>query len=217
MHQRTELQVFAKPIVNTVEAILICHTMSTDKSVSSVHLIGDGASKASGITITGPVPSEDGSVILRLTARISLSQNTNMYGCRILTGGHNFTVFWDGNTLDGRHLYKKSSVNWIILTKTLGFCCIMVTIIIICCVTTFLKCVKMRSSRPPTIDPRLVKQFSRMVESVTSPDLQNVVVSYTQCTERNRAWDQWVVRFTSEDQDFYDPEYFAINVDGAHR
>ena len=89
-----ELRVFAKPTANTNQALLRCHVTTTDKSVSSVHLVGDGASKASWITVTGPVPSEDGCVILRLTAGISLRENTNKYGCRVQTGGQNITVLW---------------------------------------------------------------------------------------------------------------------------
>lgn len=89
-----DLCVFAKPIDNTGQALLTCHVTSTDKSASSVYLIEDGASKASWITVTGPMPSEDGSVVLRLTAEISLSPNTNTFGCRVQTGGHNITVFW---------------------------------------------------------------------------------------------------------------------------
>lgn len=86
-----ELRVFAKPIANTAQALLRCHVTTTDKSVSSVHLIGDGASW---ITVTTPMPSGDGAEIIRLTAGIPISQNTNTYGCIVQKGGHNITVFW---------------------------------------------------------------------------------------------------------------------------
>lgn len=85
---------FVKPDDEKDRALLTCHVTTTDKSVSSVQLIGNGAPQASWSSVTGPVPSEDGSVILRLRAGISLNQDTNIYGCAVQTGGHNFTVFW---------------------------------------------------------------------------------------------------------------------------
>lgn len=94
LHFSTEVRVFAKPDVSTDRALLTCHVTTTDKSVSSVQLIGNGASQARWGSVTGPLPSEDGSVIFRLRAGISLNQNTNIYGCAVQTGGHNFTVFW---------------------------------------------------------------------------------------------------------------------------
>lgn len=83
---------FAKPDVEKDRALLTCHVTTTDKSVSSVQLIGNGAPQASWSSVTGP--SEDGSVILRLRAGISLNQDTNIYGYAVQTGSHNLTVFW---------------------------------------------------------------------------------------------------------------------------
>ncbi|XP_074516746.1 hereditary hemochromatosis protein homolog isoform X2 [Sebastes fasciatus] len=214
IHQKTELRVFAKPIVNTAQALLRCHVTSTDKSLSTVHLIGDGASRTSWITVTGPMPSEDGAVILRLTAGISLRQSTNKYGCTVQTGGHNITAFWDGSTLDGRYLPNQSEI----LTVILGVCCIVFTITLISCVMVFLlKCVKMKSRPTARVDPRLMEQFTRIMESVASPDLQNVIFSFTRGTERNREYqDQWEVMIRIRDLMYYDPDYFA-HVNGAHQ
>ncbi|XP_076605223.1 major histocompatibility complex class I-related protein 1-like [Chaetodon auriga] len=213
-HQKTELYVFAKPIVDRAQALLRCHVTSTDKSVRSVHLIGDGASKASWISVTGPVPSEDGSVILRLTAGISLSQNTYTYGCEVQAGGHNITVFWDGNTLDGRHLLNVAFVQW--KPVILGFFCIMFFIVLISHGMIFLlKFVKRKSRHPATVDLQLMEQFTRIRESVTSADLQSVIAAYIQVTERNREWEQWLERTILAEQNFYDAEYFAHQVDEA--
>ncbi|XP_049917149.1 major histocompatibility complex class I-related gene protein-like [Epinephelus moara] len=212
--QKTELRIFAKSIENKDEVLLRCHVTSTDRSLSSLHLIGNGASRASSITVTGPVPSGDGSVILRLTARISQSQNTNTYGCTIQTGGQKTTVFWDGSALDGRYLLHLSSAHWKILTVILGFFCTVSAITILSCATIFLlKCVKKKSSPPLQVDPQLMEQFSRMMESVASPDLQSVLISFTRVTERNREFQQqWEVSIRLRDQNDYDPEYFGHQV-----
>ncbi|XP_035530241.1 uncharacterized protein LOC118337366 [Morone saxatilis] len=217
-HQNTELHIFAKPIADTDQALLRCHVTSTDKSVSSVHLIGDGAFKANWISVTGPMPSEDGSVILRLTAEISLSQSTNMYGCRVQTGGHNITIFWDGNTLDGRNLLNMLTVHWKILTAILGFVCIIFVITAISCGTIFLlKCVKKKSRPPARVDPQLMEQFTRLGLSVTSPDLQSVIFSFTRGREGDRECDHWAMRVIPMQEDLYDPEYFAHPINGANR
>ncbi|XP_070835617.1 major histocompatibility complex class I-related gene protein-like [Chaetodon trifascialis] len=213
-HQKTELYVFAKPIVDRAQALLRCHVTSTDKSLSSLHLIGDGASKASWISVIGPMPSEDGSVILRLTAGISLSQNTDTYGCEVQAGGHNITVFWDGKTLDGRNLLNMAVLQW--NAVILGFFCIMLLIILISHGTILLlKFVKRKSRRPATVDLQLIEQFARIRESVTSPDLQSVIAACIQGTERNREWEQWLERTILAEQNFYDAEHFAHQDDGA--
>ncbi|XP_040917265.1 hereditary hemochromatosis protein homolog [Toxotes jaculatrix] len=157
INPNTELSVFAKPVPNTAQALLRCHVMSTDRSVSSVYLTGDGASKANWITVTGPLPSEDGSVILRLTAGISLNQDT--YSCTVQTGGHNITVSWDGNSLDGRHLLIRTSLYWKMLTIILGFICMgfMVTISF-CATMSLIKCVKKKHHPLPSSDLQLVEQ-----------------------------------------------------------
>ncbi|XP_036927727.1 major histocompatibility complex class I-related gene protein-like isoform X2 [Acanthopagrus latus] len=184
-HHKTEVRVFAKPDVSTDRALLTCHVTTTDKSVSSVQLIGNGASQARWGSVTGPLPSEDGSVIFRLRAGISLNQNTNIYGCAVQTGGHNFTVFWDGTTLDGRHLLYASSVYWKNLALILGLGCIIGAITLLWCAITFLL--------------RCVTRFDRSSRG----DLE--------MTRMHRAedWNQWMMQITSEEQDFYDPEYFG--------
>ncbi|KAF1375222.1 hypothetical protein PFLUV_G00237260 [Perca fluviatilis] len=219
IQQETELRVFAKPIVDTDQALLRCHVTSTDKSVSSVHLIGNGASRASWIRVTGPMPAEDGSVILRLTAKISQSRNTVTYGCTVQTGSHNITVFWDGNTVDGRNLLDNSRVFWKILLVILGVVCAVFIIAgIYRAIRYLVKCVKMKPSPPSRVDPQLVEQFTRMMESVASPDLQSVIFSVTQGREGNRkSHEQWEMVVLLRDQSHYDPEYFADKIEGPQR
>ncbi|TWW69507.1 hypothetical protein D4764_18G0003130 [Takifugu flavidus] len=93
--KRTDLRVFANPVDRT-KALLKCHVTSTDKSVRSVSLTEDGATKANWITVTGPLPSGDGSVILILTAEVPLI-HTNIYGCVVQTEDRNITVMWGEN------------------------------------------------------------------------------------------------------------------------
>ncbi|TWW53771.1 hypothetical protein D4764_0116830 [Takifugu flavidus] len=93
--KRTDLRVFANPVDRT-KALLKCHVTSTDKSVRSVSLTEDGAPKANWITVTGPLPSGDGSVILILTAEVPLI-HTNIYGCVVQTEDRNITVMWGEN------------------------------------------------------------------------------------------------------------------------
>ncbi|XP_044231603.1 uncharacterized protein LOC122998707 [Thunnus albacares] len=211
--QNTELRVFAKSTANTDQVLLRCHVTSTDKSVRSVHLIGDGASRARWITVTGPLPSGDGSVIIRLTAEISLSRNTNTYGCTVQTGGDNITVFWDGSTLDGRHLVYELH-KWDILIIITGFCSVVSVIILISCGIIFLlKCVKKKPRPPPTVDPQLIEQFTRMMETLTSPDLQSVIAANIQGLKRNREYqDQWEEWIRSRNRNYYDPNFFANQV-----
>ncbi|XP_044231693.1 uncharacterized protein LOC122998769 [Thunnus albacares] len=211
--QNTELHVFAKPTANKDQVLLRCHVTSTDKSVSSVHLIGDGVSRARWITVTRPLPSGDGSVIIRLTAEISLRRKTNTYGCTVQTGGDNITVFWDGSTLDGRHLVY-DLYKWDILIIITGFCSVVSMVILISCGMMFLlKCVKKKPRPPPTVDPQLIVQFTRMMENLTSPDLQSVMAAYKQGFKRNREYqDQWEEWIRSRDRNYYDPEYYANQV-----
>ncbi|XP_078134528.1 major histocompatibility complex class I-related protein 1-like [Sander vitreus] len=218
IQQETELRVFAKPIVDTDQALLRCHVTSTDKSVRSVHLIGNGASRASWIIVTGPMPAEDESVILRLTAEISQNRD-DTYGCTVQTGSHNITVFWDGTTLDGSNLLYHMSVFWKMLTVIIGVICIVFAITIVSCATIcLLQCVKMKPSPPSRVDPQLAEQFTRIMESVASPDLQNVIFSVTQMREGNRkSYEQWEMSIMLRDQSHYDPDYFANKIDGAQR
>ncbi|TWW54805.1 hypothetical protein D4764_0116110 [Takifugu flavidus] len=91
LHTETsDLRVFANPVDRT-RALLKCHVTSTDKSVRSVSLTEDGATKANWITVTGPLPSGDGSVILILTAEVPLI-HTNIYGCVVQTEDRTITV-----------------------------------------------------------------------------------------------------------------------------
>ncbi|KAG7236240.1 hypothetical protein INR49_001156 [Caranx melampygus] len=86
---KTDLNIFTKPTADRAQALLICHVTTTDQSVSSVQLTGDGAPGATWVRVMGPVPGpEDGSVILRLTAVISSTQLS--YGCT--AGGH--SIVW---------------------------------------------------------------------------------------------------------------------------
>ncbi|XP_022625668.1 uncharacterized protein LOC111239990 [Seriola dumerili] len=217
INPKTDLNMFAKPITHTARTLLICHVTSTDRPVSSVHLTGDGASSARWITVTGPVPGpEDGSVVLRLTAEISLSQHT--YRCAVQAGGHNISAVWDGKTLDGRLLLTESSGPWktlILILEVLGV--VSIITIISWATICLLNCVK-KTGRPRRVDPQLMEQFVRMMETVSSPDAQRVVVSFTQGSERNPEHQaRWEVNISLRDQNFYDPEYFANLINVADR
>ncbi|XP_056879564.1 RLA class II histocompatibility antigen, DP beta chain-like isoform X2 [Takifugu flavidus] len=125
VEKRTDLRVFANPVDRT-KALLKCHVTST-KSVRSVSLTEDGAPKANWITVTGPLPSGDGSVILILTAEVPLI-HTNIYGCVVQTEDRNITVMWDGNTLDGREILY-ATVDWPfwkILTVSFSCVCLLI-------------------------------------------------------------------------------------------
>ncbi|XP_032355728.1 uncharacterized protein LOC116669793 [Etheostoma spectabile] len=219
IQRKTELRVFAKPIVDTGQTLLRCHVTTTDKSVSSVHLIGNGASRASWIRVTGPLPAEDGSVILRLTADISQNRDHHTYGCTVQTGSHNTTVFWDGKTIDGRNLLDNLGVFWIILLVFLGVICAVLTSTgVFRAIRCLHKYVKPKSSPPPRADPHLAEQFTRIMESVASPDLQSVIFSVTQGREgHGESHEQWEVRVMLKDQSYYDPEFFAKKIVGAQR
>ncbi|TWW54176.1 hypothetical protein D4764_0192030 [Takifugu flavidus] len=117
-----DLRVFANPVDRT-RALLKCHVTSTDKSVRSVSLTEDGAPKANWITVTGPLPSGDGSVILILTAEVPLI-HTNIYGCVVQTEDRTITVMWDGNTLDGRHILYIQMTFWRIIGIIFTVCCL---------------------------------------------------------------------------------------------
>ncbi|XP_056880370.1 RLA class II histocompatibility antigen, DP beta chain-like isoform X3 [Takifugu flavidus] len=132
--KRTDLRVFANPVDRT-KALLKCHVTSTDKSVRSVSLTEDGAPKANWITVTGPLPSGDGSVILILTAEVPLI-HTNIYGCVVQTEDRTITVMWDGNTLDGREILS-TSVSW---TQILGCVLFLCVLFLICTTALVLKC-----------------------------------------------------------------------------
>lgn len=129
--KNTELRVFAKPFENGNEAQLLCHVTTTDLSVKSVHLIGNGATRVSGFSVMGPLPSGDGFWILRLTARIFLSQTHLTYGCAVQSESHNFTTFWDGTTLDGRYIDYSRTYKF--LNAFIGFLAVIGFILVISC------------------------------------------------------------------------------------
>ncbi|XP_071315420.1 IgG receptor FcRn large subunit p51-like isoform X2 [Trachinotus anak] len=215
INSKTDLMVFAKPTSDPAQVLLTCHVTSTDRSVSSVYLTRDGASSRT--TVTGPMPGpEDGSVILRLTAWISLSQHT--YSCTTETGGHKISAVWDGKTLDGRPLLKEAGVHWKTLIVIIGVLCVVLIITSISCLTMCLLKFKRKPRPRPPADPHLVEQFTRIVESVMSPDLQSVMVSFIQGSEINREYqDRWEVNISRTQQNHYDPENFAHLINGANQ
>ncbi|XP_029983527.1 zinc-alpha-2-glycoprotein-like [Sphaeramia orbicularis] len=215
----TDLHVFAKPTADTDRALLRCHVTTTDRSASSMHLVGDGASRAFWISVTGPVPSGDGSVILRLTAMISLTQVINTYGCTVQTGGHNITVYWDGNTLDHRPLIHTRITSNSMFLGVLGFFCVVATVTLISCAMIYLqKCVKTRRPPPPPPpSPALVQQFHSFIQSSTLfPDIRDILISAVYATNTPQRYrhhqEEWYDMMRFRDQDYYDPEFFAGQV-----
>lgn len=209
IHQETDLQVFGKSTASPEQALLICHVTSTDTSVRSVHLTGNGDCRASQIKVPGPVPSGDGSVIIRLTARISL-KNSNTCSCTVQADGRDITVFWDGYTLDGRYLLYHT-VNWLALIGKIGVSLVFLTLIVIFVVFA----VKKKSRRTPKVDPQLIAQFTRMNESLTNPEVQSVMVSFLQGTKINREYEErWEVWIKSKDQNCYDRDFYGGHVEG---
>ncbi|KAM3607833.1 uncharacterized protein V6R79_014755 [Siganus canaliculatus] len=201
--QKTEMRVFGKAINSRHQALLRCHVTSTDQSVSSLQLVGGVALWSS---VSRSTPSEDGCVVLRLTAGISLSQDG--YGCRVETGSGNITVLWDGKTLDGTDLRPSR------LPLIIAFICIVIIIAIMSCVViTLLKCVKMNEPPPPqNIDPALRQQFIEMDQREVAPDLLNIIGLLTQKILLGREWYRWATGTIQRDQDFYDPEFFAADI-----
>ncbi|KAM3607107.1 uncharacterized protein V6R79_001875 [Siganus canaliculatus] len=197
--QKTEMRVFGKAIGSRHQALLRCHVTSTDQSVSSLQLVGGVALWSS---VSRSTPSEDGCVVLRLTAGISLSQDG--YGCRVETGSGNITVLWDGKTLDGTDL-RPSTLPWII-----AFIGIVIIITIMSRVVVFLlKCVKMKESAPPqSLDPGLMQQFIEMDQREVAPDRRSIIGLITQKILRDREWYRWATGIIQRDQDYYDPEFF---------
>ncbi|XP_030012227.1 uncharacterized protein LOC115434425 [Sphaeramia orbicularis] len=190
----TELHVFAKPTNDKFLVLLRCHLATTDKSVTSVDLIVDGASGVDWTSLIGPLPSGDTSVILRLTARISLKQKTSTYGCSVKTGSHKTTVFWDGKTLDGTHLFFNG--NWMALTAIMGFGIMAILVVIIIYGLILLQKHAKRSQSPPKKDPQLmrfIKDSSFLELKITvlvDEDHQDYLV-------------QWEKKNKEEDQDYF--------------
>ncbi|XP_029381926.1 uncharacterized protein LOC115058636 isoform X2 [Echeneis naucrates] len=208
VESKTDLVVFAKPLADPSLALLTCHVTSTDRSTGSLSLIGDGSSSAVRILVTKPLPGPEGSLILRLTAQISLRRHTGSYRCSVQTATHNISLLWDGKTLDGRALLQESKVSWEVLTIILGVLSVALTAFSVYRALKYLvTCVQQRRPRPP--DPVLVEQFSRML-NVHSPDLQNVLVSFIQGSEPNRELqNNWIEWISLRDKRRNDPEYYG--------
>ncbi|KAM3608251.1 uncharacterized protein V6R79_021844 [Siganus canaliculatus] len=177
--QKTEMRVFGKATGSRREALLRCHVTSTDQSVSSLQLVGGVALWSS---VSRSKPSEDGCVVLRLTAGISLSQDG--YGCRVETGSGNITVLWDGKTLDGTDL-RPFTLPWII-----AFVGIVIAIGVTSFVVIFLlKCVKMKEPPPPqSVDPALMQQFIEEDQREVDPDPRSITGLLTQKVLTDREW-----------------------------
>ncbi|KAM3607693.1 uncharacterized protein V6R79_011897 [Siganus canaliculatus] len=197
IEQKTEMRVFGKAIGSRHWALLRCHVTSTDQSVSSLQLVGGVALWSS---VSRSKPSEDGCVVLRLTAGISLSQDG--YGCRVETGSGNITVLWDGKTLDGTDLRPSP------LPLIIAFIGIMTAIgVTPCVVIILLKCVRMEEPVRPQIlfDPALMQQFI-----VDYPEPHSIFALLRQKVKvMEQTWYQWATRIIQREQDFFDPEFFA--------
>ncbi|XP_071368921.1 major histocompatibility complex class I-related gene protein-like [Centroberyx affinis] len=206
INQHTDVRILAKPIPNTAKVSLRCHVTSTDKSVRAVHLIGEGAAR---VTVTGPLPSGDGSVILRLTAEIS-SQNMTKYGCKVQTSSHNITVLWDGDTHDGRH-------QWQILMIIL--CLLAIIIVLFGLINLLLKCGKQKSHRPPSVDPQEVQQFARFMESEGSAEIRMVVIAHVFGVNIPQKYQEaqinWEEMTTLRERIYYDTEFHGAAFHGV--
>ncbi|KAK7904165.1 hypothetical protein WMY93_016772 [Mugilogobius chulae] len=193
--KNTELHVFAKPLENN-EAFLCCHVTTTDRSVKSVRLIGDGATHVSGFTVAGPLPTGGDAWVFRLRARISLSVTHLTYGCAVQSAGQNMSVFWNGNTLDGRHIYY--SLWEKAVPAVIGFVSVIVKM--------------KRRPPPPRIRPEIRDQFESFIESSTLyPDIRNYLLSFiygSNTPESHRGdYNQWFEMM--ERQNNYDPEFYG--------
>ncbi|KAJ0062984.1 hypothetical protein NL108_010287 [Boleophthalmus pectinirostris] len=208
--KNTELHIFAKPVEDNNEAYLICHVTTTDPSVKSVHLTGDGAPHVSGYSVFGPLPSDGDEWVLRLTARISLRLTHLTYGCAVKSEGNNVSVYWNGNTLDGRHIYKTFWDKSLIVI--FGFSATIVFVLVISCIITILlKMIKMRRPPPPPPRPELREQLNSFIESSTFyPDIRNVLLAFiygSNLPDRYQDdYNQWLEMM--ELQNNHDPEFY---------
>ncbi|XP_029983503.1 major histocompatibility complex class I-related gene protein-like isoform X1 [Sphaeramia orbicularis] len=210
VNKSTELRVFGKPTAYTDQALLRCHVTTTDKSVSSVHLVGDAAPQAIWTSVTGPVPSGDGCVILRLTARI-YTQKPNTYGCTVQTGSDNKTVYWDGKTLDGTDLANKFNSTWKVLSVLMGLGFIIIASTILFYGMIVLRKCDKKIPVPKKLDP----QMMRFIEDSLSPELKNIALSFvfgSNIPEKYKeSLEEWAKRMKEKDLNYYDPDYFAGN------
>lgn len=213
--KHTELFVFAKPSENGYEAQLRCHLTTTDKSVKSVHLIGDGVSSVIYMSVMGPVPSGDEAVILRLKAGIFLRHSRLTYGCNVQTEGHNVTVYWNGNTIDGKSLYHVYTYKT--LTAVLGFIA-MITLSVLMgfAMKSLYTYIKMRRRPPPPPPgPELIGLFESFIQSPTiNPISRNILLSFiygTTIPERyQNTHEEWLEMVDREN--YFDPEFYGGRV-----
>lgn len=213
--KNTELRVFAKPDESSDEAQLLCHVTTTDPTAKSVHLIGNGATRVSGFSVMGPLPSGGDSWILRLTTRISLSLSHLTYGCTVLAENHNLTVYWNGTTLDGRYVYY--SMTYKFLNAIIGFLAVIALILVMsCAMIALLNMMKMRR-RPPAPPPRpeLREQFESFIQSSTLyPDIRNIILSFLYGSNTPDGHidsiNQWLEMRERENN--YDPDFYGVHV-----
>ncbi|XP_072314106.1 uncharacterized protein [Eucyclogobius newberryi] len=210
--KNTELHIFAKPVEGSNEAFLCCHVTTTDRSVKSVRLIGDGATRVSGFSVVGPLPAGGDARVLRLTAGISLSLEGLSYGCEVQSQGHSISAFWNGNTLDGRHIYH--SLWDKAIPAIIGLLAVMAVILTVSCLTIcLLRIIKIkRRPPPPPPRPELTEQFESFIRSSTLyPDVRNYLLSFisgprTQENYRDD-YNQWFEMM--ERQNCFDPEFYG--------
>ncbi|KAJ0063002.1 hypothetical protein NL108_010288 [Boleophthalmus pectinirostris] len=180
LSENTEVQIFAKLTSVNDEVQLKCHVTSSDQSVSSVHLIGDGAPRVKWVSVTAPLPGGDGSVVLLLTAGIRADQSIYQYGCTVQTEKGNITTFWNGKTLNGQRIYY--SLRDKILPAVFGCVAIIGVIIVISCtMIILLKYFKMKKqSRPPPRSELTQKLYEEgfIKSSTLYPDIRNILLSF---------------------------------------
>lgn len=210
--KNTELRVFAKPVENSEEAQLLCHVTTTDSSVKSVRLIGNGATRVSGFSVMGPLPSGGASWVLRLSGRISLSLTHLTYGCAVQSDNHNLTIYWDGTTLDGRHIYYR--VTYKFLNAILGFLALIGFILVMsCAMIALLRIIKMRKRpRAPPPRPELKEQFETILQSSTlPPEIRSILLSVLHGSNtpdiHRESQIQWLEM--KERENYYDPEFYG--------
>lgn len=210
--KNTELRVFAKDTEYTDEAELRCHVTTTDRSVKSVYLIGDGASRVSWISVMGPLPSGDGSLILQLKAGFSLRHSSLTYGCAVQTEEQTISVYWDGKTIEGRYIVHNiwSNVGPVVIAAiSMTGCIVGISCLMIC----LQKCVQMkRRPAPPPPRPELREQFESFIQSASLyPDIRNILMSFIYGSntpdQYKDLYNQWLQMV--EGQNDYDPEFYG--------
>lgn len=212
LSKNTELQMFAKPLEDSDEALLLCHVTTTDPSVKSVQLIGSGANRVSGHSVMGPLPSGGDIWILRIKAKIFLSLTHLTYGCAVQSETKNLTVYWNGTTLDGKYIYN--SMKYKFLNAIIGFVAVICLILVMsCAMIALLKIIKIRK-QPPTPSPRpeMREQFESFIQSSTLyPDLRNIILSVLYGANApdsyHDSYKEWLEMVECENN--YDPEFYG--------